>query len=218
MRLVITFLLVCVLGVHSSNAQIDSNTKSVTFELEEQNTSQPTGLQMPARKQPSLTLPKDERDPRTQMDLGNTEPEKFDMTKSDGLLENNVGKTPKAFTRDKQPLPKYAKDQSLGQVKTSAVYVDVKYRDHEYVDGDRIRVFVNEDLVQANVFLSGSFSGFTLTLDEGENHIVFEALNQGESGPNTAELHVYDENGFIISAKEWNLLTGRRATIVVVKE
>jgi hypothetical protein len=68
------------------------------------------------------------------------------------------------------------------------------------------------------VFLGGSFSGFTLSLQPGPNRIEFEAINQGSSGPNTAELHVYNEKGFIISAKEWNLLTGYKATVLVIKD
>jgi hypothetical protein len=72
--------------------------------------------------------------------------------------------------------------------------------------------------VQSQVFLGGSFSGFTLRLEQGFNRIEFEALNQGSSGPNTAELHIYDDNGFIVSAKEWNLLTGYRASVIVQKE
>ena len=34
-------------------------------------------------------------------------------------------------------------NQYLGDFKTGAVFVNVVYRDHEYPDGDRIRVFVN---------------------------------------------------------------------------
>ena len=199
-------------------AQLETNTNSVEFEVEDTNVNNPTGLELPARKKLGLTKPKDERDPKSNMSLGNTEPEPFDMRKTDGLLENNKGKTPKAFTKDKEPLPQYAKDQFLGDVKTGAAFVTVKYRDHEYVDGDLIRVYVNQDVVQSQVYLGGSFSGFVLNLQPGANRIEFEALNQGSSGPNTAELHVYDENGFIISAKEWNLLTGRRASIIVIKE
>ena len=44
------------------------------------------------------------------------------------------------------------------------------------------------------------------------------ALNQGESGPNTAEFQVYDDKGNLVSSKQWNLLTGVKATIVVTKE
>ncbi|MFT7157938.1 MAG: hypothetical protein ACI8Q1_002963, partial [Parvicella sp.] len=46
----------------------------------------------------------------------------------------------------------------------------------------------------------------------------FEALNQGDSGPNTAELHVYDDKGMLVSAHEWNLLTGNKASIIVYKQ
>ena len=202
----------------SMQAQIETTTRTVQFENEETESRNPTGLELPQRERPSLTLPKDQRDPKTNMSIGETEPEPFDMMEDDGLLLNDKGKAPKAFTKDKEPLPEYGRDQSLGTVSTGAQFVSVKYRDHEYVDGDLIRVYVNGDIVQASVYLSGSFAGFTLSLDEGENAIVFEALNQGSSGPNTAELHVYDDNGFIISAKEWNLLTGSRATIKVIKE
>jgi hypothetical protein len=205
-------------GIQAAFAQIEANTNTVQFEIKDTETKDPTGIELPLRENPSLTLPKDERDPRTNMSLGSNEPDDFDMMKGDGLLLNDKGDAPKAFVRDKEPLPEYGRDQNLGDVKTGSKFVSVKYRDHEYVDGDRIRIYVNKDIVQSSVYLGGSFSGFTLTLEEGENEIVFEALNQGSSGPNTAELHVYDDNGTIISAKEWNLLTGHRATIKVIKE
>ena len=60
--------------------------------------------------------------------------------------------------------------------------------------------------------------GLIWHLEPGFNKIDFQALNQGESGPNTAELHVYDDNGVLVSAHEWNLLTGYKATVIVVKE
>ncbi|NND64201.1 MAG: hypothetical protein HKN48_13510 [Flavobacteriaceae bacterium] len=205
------------LSIGAVNAQIETNTNSIEFEIEDNNVANPSGLELPARKKPSLTLPPEERDPRTNLDLGNPEPEMLNMSKDDGLLENNKGKTPKAFTKDKEPTKEFDRDQMLGEVLTGAEYVMVKYRDHEYVDGDLIRVYVNGDIVQSRVFLNGSFGGFNLTLEPGVNRIEFEALNQGSSGPNTAELHVYDDQGRIISAKEWNLLTGRRAIITVVK-
>ncbi|MEL6810527.1 MAG: hypothetical protein AAFP76_04260 [Bacteroidota bacterium] len=212
-------LVFCVFfGTVGTYAQIETTNRTVQFEIEDTDVKDPTGIELPAREKPSLTLPKDKRDPKTNMSVGDNDPEPFDMMKGDGLLLNDKGKAPKAFTRDKEPLPEYARDQNLGQVATSGKFVSIKYRDHEYVDGDLIRVYVNKDIVQASVYLSGGFSGFTLTLEEGENIIEFEALNQGSSGPNTAELHVYDDNGFIVSAKEWNLLTGNRAIIRVVKE
>lgn len=212
-------LLLLVVGtVFTIKAQLDTNTNSVQFEQQDKQTNNPAGIQLPAKKQIGLTKPKSQRDPKTNISVGEPDKKQFSMSTDDGLLDNSKGKTPKAFVRDKEPSPEYAKDQFLGDVKTGAVFVSIKYRDHEYVDGDVIRVYVNDDVVQSSVTLGSSFAGFLLNLEPGVNRVQFEALNQGDSGPNTAELHVYDDNGMIISAKEWNLLTGKRATIVVIKE
>ncbi|MDO7173560.1 hypothetical protein [Mariniflexile sp. AS56] len=109
-------------------------------------------------------------------------------------------------------------DQYFGDFKSNAKSVNVSYRDHGYVDGDLIQVLVNDDVVQARVFLNGGFSGFKLDLQKGFNKIDFLALNQGESGPNTAEFRVIDDMGNLISANRWNLSTGVKATIIIVKE
>ena len=109
-------------------------------------------------------------------------------------------------------------DQYFGDFKTQATSVNISYRDHGYVDGDLIQVRVNDDVVQASVFLNGGFSGFKLDLKKGFNKIDFVALNQGESGPNTAEFRVVDDLGNLVSANRWNLATGVKATIIIVKE
>ncbi|AJR04209.1 hypothetical protein AW14_11700 [Siansivirga zeaxanthinifaciens CC-SAMT-1] len=109
-------------------------------------------------------------------------------------------------------------NQYLGDFKTKAESVNIVYRDHGAVDGDLIQVLVNDDVVQARVFLNSGFSGFKLSLQKGFNKIDFLALNQGESGPNTAEFKVVDDMGNLISRNQWNLATGVKATIIVVKE
>ncbi|MFI1773709.1 hypothetical protein [Thalassobellus citreus] len=109
-------------------------------------------------------------------------------------------------------------DQFLGDFKSKAKFVNVVYRDHGYVDGDVIQVLVNDDIIHARVFLSGGFKGFKLDLQPGFNKIDFLALNQGSSGPNTAEFRVVDDAGNLVSANQWNLATGVKATIIVMKE
>ncbi len=109
-------------------------------------------------------------------------------------------------------------DQFLGDFKSDAKSVNIVYRDHGAVDGDLIQVLVNDDIVQASVFLSGGYSGFKLDLQKGINKIDFLALNQGQSGPNTAEFKVIDDNGILVSHNQWNLAKGVKATIIVVKE
>ncbi|TYA59030.1 hypothetical protein [Formosa maritima] len=109
-------------------------------------------------------------------------------------------------------------NQYLGDFKTGVSKVNIIYRDHMYPDGDRVRVFVNDDVVMANVLLHSSFSGFQLDLVEGFNKIDFQALNQGDSGPNTAELQILDPSGNVIASSQWNLATGVKATLIVIKE
>lgn len=109
-------------------------------------------------------------------------------------------------------------DQFLGDFKSGAKFVNVVYRDHGYTDGDIIQVLVNDDIVHARVYLTGGYKGFKLNLQKGFNKIDFLALNQGESGPNTAEFQVVDDAGNLVSHNQWNLATGVKATIIIVKE
>jgi len=67
-------------------------------------------------------------------------------------------------------------------------------------------------------FLVSNFKVLKIVLEKGFNKIDFEALNQGDSGPNTAEFRVYDDKKNLVSASEWNLGTGFKATIILVKE
>ncbi|HBR55042.1 MAG TPA: hypothetical protein EYN07_09050 [Flavobacteriaceae bacterium] len=197
-------------------AQLDRNTpNSVKIEATDITSEDPKGITLPASKKPSLT-PRDT--PNKYANLGKETPEEFDMTKGDGLKTYNSGSTPKAFVKDKAADDGVGNDQFLGEIRVGAVYVNIAYRDHEFVDGDRIRIFLNGDVVRSDVSLNGSFDGFNVPLQKGPNKIVFQALNQGSSGPNTAELQVYDDKGRIVSAKEWILLTGKKATIIVIQE
>jgi len=109
-------------------------------------------------------------------------------------------------------------DQFLGEHKINAKYVNIVCRDFEYQDGDRVRIYVNEDVIVPNLLLTNAYKSFRVDLVKGINKIDFQALNQGESGPNTAELLVYDDLGNLVSSKEWNLLTGVKATIIFINE
>ncbi|MAN58961.1 MAG: hypothetical protein CMC08_03900 [Flavobacteriaceae bacterium] len=213
-----SFLLPLLLFVTlSGTAQIENPTVRLNIEAIEDDFSAPTGLELPATRAPNLTIPKDPFEPKMDTSLGQEEPA-IQFGKDDGLMDNISNKAPKYFTKDKEAKEEFGSDQNLGRITTKGHTVNVVYRDHQYVDGDVIRVYVNDDIVQSRISLRGSFHGFDLPLQEGINRIEFEALNQGSSGPNTAELHVYDDKGQLVSAKEWNLLTGYKATIVVFKE
>jgi len=177
---------------------------------------------------PSLTLPP--TTPSTSVFKLNTTPE---VTSSKSILETNTlqftnpndFKNPGDIYKEKlnrksgeDESKMFRKDQYLGDFRTKSAYVKISYRDFGEVDGDEIRVLVNDKEVVSRVFLEGSFKVLELGLEKGFNKIDFEALNQGYSGPNTAEFQVYDDKGQLVSANQWNLATGFKATIIIVKE
>ncbi|TXD82904.1 hypothetical protein ESY86_11685 [Subsaximicrobium wynnwilliamsii] len=109
-------------------------------------------------------------------------------------------------------------DVFLGDIRSNGEFVKIMCRDHEYPDGDLVQVIVNDVTIIPRLLLESGFKGFDIPLEVGINKIVFLALNQGESGPNTAEFIVYDDNQRLVSSKKWNLLTGVKATILVIKD
>lgn len=109
-------------------------------------------------------------------------------------------------------------DQYLGDFKTKSGFVKITCRDYGAVDGDRVKIFVNDVAVKENILLESGFKGFSMNLEAGFNKIDFVALNQGESGGNTAELLIYDDTGKAVAINKWNLATGVKATIIIVKE
>ncbi|MEM9001048.1 MAG: hypothetical protein AAGB24_12360 [Bacteroidota bacterium] len=125
---------------------------------------------------------------------------------------------PKIGDREKKGGDKHYGDQYLGDVKTGAKFVGIVCRDHEYVDGDRVKIYLNGVLIEPNILLSGSFKGINVDLTEGFNRLDFVALNQGSSGPNTAQVVVADDKGKVIHNNRWNLSTGSTASLIVVKE
>ena len=109
-------------------------------------------------------------------------------------------------------------DQYLGDIKSSAKAVRIVFRDHQQPDGDRVQVRLNDAIFYPNILLVENYKKLDIDLKPGFNKIDFVALNQGESGPNTAEVRVYDDQGLLLMANQWNLSTGTKATFIVVKE
>ena len=143
----------------------------------------------------------------------------FSMTENDGL------KSPgeiyeKRWTKEavKGGIIRTMSDQFLGEHRVDTKFVNIVCRDHQYPDGDRVQILVNGTIVKHSLLLTGSYRRVEVDLIDGKNTVDIVALNQGESGPNTAEFVVYDDKGNVISSKEWNLLTGVKATIIFQNE
>jgi hypothetical protein len=112
----------------------------------------------------------------------------------------------------------YRRNQYLGGFKTNSFTSTVRYRDAAFVDGDKIKVYLNDKIIEPEVSLDGEYKGFKITLVPGMNKIDFEALNEGFASPNTAEFQVYDDKGAVITSSQWNVGTGYKATILLLKE
>ena len=143
----------------------------------------------------------------------------FSMIEEDGL-KSPAEIFEKRWSKDleKGGVIKTMSDQFLGEHRVDTKFVNIICRDHEYPDGDRVRIYINDIIVKDNLLLTSSYRRVEVDLIQGKNTVVIEALNQGESGPNTAEFIVYDDQGKQISSKEWNLLTGVKAIIVFNNE
>ena len=115
-------------------------------------------------------------------------------------------------------IKKFQTSLELGKIETASKSIRIICRDHSYVDGDRVKLYVNEEVIRRSITLEGGYYSININLREGFNRIDIEALNQGSSGPNTAEFKVLDEFGAVLADKEWNILTGYIATLVVMRK
>lgn len=140
------------------------------------------------------------------------------MTRGHGLKERLIHFEPNYLgeTRDSGGVGNQ-KTQNLGEFFASGKFIEIYCRDHEYVDGDKVRIMINGEVVARSLTLMGNFQPVLVSLKKGVNLIEITALNVGTSAPNTAQFIVYDEDGRIITKNTWNLSTGVSARMVIRK-
>ena len=109
-------------------------------------------------------------------------------------------------------------DQDLGGFSSQSKQITIFCRDFAYADGDLVTIYLNNTQVVRNIELTESYQKFTLPLQVGLNKLSFKALNQGSSGPNTAAFVIFDDKGNVLSSNEWNLATGAKAFLSVVRD
>ncbi|MDT8347463.1 MAG: hypothetical protein RQ756_06650 [Flavobacteriaceae bacterium] len=201
-------------GAYLLYAQPESSTKTVVIKPQGKST-EARDVNIKKDDAPVFGIPDKKKSSSI---LNKKEEKKINIKEKPDLVAYKPNIVPKAFIKDSEVAPGREKsDQYLGDFTTNAKFIGLKFRDHEYEDGDRISILINGELFRENIYLSNSFKGVLVDLKKGFNRIDFLALNQGSSGPNTAELHVYDDNGNAVHANRWNLTTGSKATIIVVK-
>jgi len=207
-------LLFSLLGV-SAFAQLDSpNTVTGGNTL-----STPNQLNSTTRSAPSLSKKNNNFYRRPQTARLEQKEEKIDITENEGFIDPEIDFDPKYLKQEpeKEMNDKFKQNQYLGDFKTKSGQIKIICRDHQAVDGDMVRVYKDGEVVLDKIYLEGQYKTVYLELKEGFNKIEIEALNQGQSGPNTAEFKVLDESGRIINSNIWNLATGYKASFIVVK-
>lgn len=209
----ILFIFFFLLIFQFGNAQSDLPTQNpLSIKAEENNTkSKGPVLNIPSviNKQPDINI-KDSLGRRPVKMLPERE---LVQAGHDLKIDPKVGsREPKEGSKD------FFGDQYLGDVKNNGKFIGIVCRDHEYVDGDRVKIWVNDVVADPNILLTSAFKGVNVDLKKGFNRIDFEALNNGSSAPNTAQINVYDDKGELIYANKWLLSSGSKATLIITKE
>ena len=107
----------------------------------------------------------------------------------------------------------------LGDFRTKSNLLVVTYRDFIQIDGDLINVYLNDQLIQSQLYLNFELGEFKIPLSKGINKVEFVVASQGTSGGNTAEIHVLDDTSKSITDEYWdNLALGTKIKLIVVKE
>ena len=208
-----------ILSVNIILGQIENNSSSFKFPIEENekrstlyiNPQENEYLQKDFLKKDPIDITNPNLNKDSKINMENQE--KF-LDPGDYYLSKLGGKS---LEGNKDP-SKYKSNQYMGDYRIKGGKARIIFRDHEYPDGDRVRILHNDQVIQPNVLLVERFKGLSVSLVDGFNKIDFVALNQGESGPNTAEVRVYDESGNMTASNQWNLATGVRATYILDKE
>ncbi len=212
------FNLFFLFAVITCNAQFDTNKKVLNIAPVTSSSGQISTTSSSSIKYPSIFDKKDKLLESVSLLKKKEEDQKSVMEKE------NFQNPSKEYTDrmnkkgDGEILEKYKSDSFLGQFRTGTKIVSIACRDHEAPDGDVVRIWLNDKIVVDAILLDVDFKEIYLDLEEGINKIEIEALNQGESGPNTAQFVIYDQKKGMITTNKWNLTTGVKAKLIILKE
>ncbi|WP_456437779.1 hypothetical protein [Psychroserpens sp.] len=221
LKVVFVFFL-CLTYYVSGQPNPDNEKKSIKIPAKETKEKDSTPTQFKIKPNSKIEITKtDENISGIPVKIRELKPQKKEFSMFDNNNLRNPGelfeKRYNAKLEEQGIKPKTMSDLFLGDVRINGEIANIRCRDHEYPDGDMVQVVVNDEVFIPRLVLNGNYKSFNVPLKEGINTIVFIALNQGESGPNTAEFLVYDDNEVLVSSKRWNLLTGVKAKILVIK-
>lgn len=112
--------------------------------------------------------------------------------------------------------PEFAKKEDIhyGQFTITSDNIVMMYRDYGNVDGDMVKVVLNDVTIYSSITLYGELNQVSIPMNMGINKLEIFALNEGLYTPNTAQFNLLEGKKLMISA-EWNLLTGFKAMFII---
>lgn len=108
-------------------------------------------------------------------------------------------------------------DQNLGEIITQSEYLDIYYRDHGQIDGDIIKLNVDEAPFVGKVVLGSSNKSVRLYLKEGFTKIDLYSIFDGRLYPNTVEWVIKDDQKRKVADNVLSVSRGFKGSIVVIK-
>jgi hypothetical protein len=139
------------------------------------------------------------------------------MRQETDLVDPGVKYEKQKFKRDAPVGAGFKSDTFLGEIRTGEKLLRLICRDHQFEDGDMVRIWQDDIILVDKIYLRNIYQGVSIPLKDGFNKIEIEALNQGTSGPNTAEFKVMDSKGKVVQQNIWNLAAGVKATLIILK-
>ncbi len=111
------------------------------------------------------------------------------------------------------------KDRDLGEFRTKSEFLLINYRDYIQIDGDLINIYANDKLIRSELYLYAQMDQIKIPLFLGINKVELVVASTGTSGGNTAEIHVLDDAGNVVTDEYWNnLALGTKIKLLVIKE
>lgn len=156
-------------------------------------------LQMIGAKKIIQTVKRVEKKIKNSKKVDEAVKERYNPTKMmDSLTTNTL--------RPKQNLKVFTKD----------TFITVEIKDSGVEDGDIINLYVNGKIVLSNYTVKIAPKIVKIPLEQAETDITVEALNEGDSPPNTADIILKDSQNEIKTISK--LKKGNSTIVTIIKE
>lgn len=215
MKMKVYFNLFFIIATITCQAQFDTNKKVLNIAPVTNNAGQVSSTSSSSIKYPSIFDKKDKLLESVSLLKKKDEEQKSVMEKesfADPAVEYK-----KTFDKlnDKVFVEDYVAIK-YGSYKSKTKKIKILCRDYDDVDGDQVRVLLN-DIQIFTCTLNSDYNVFYVELTQNYNIIDFQAINTGSSPPNTAKFTILDDNDELIYDNNWSLFEGLRARIIIVK-